>query len=552
MEFIKQVILKQQINPCQEIFSRHNLDQGAISNLKPLIEHFEIRLPFIGSFSSGKSTLINALLKEPLLSTDISPETAVATELRYAPQAMYSGEFNDGKKIAITREQIENNQLDSLIPDGWLSVALPNQALAANPHLVLVDMPGWGSGVEAHGLVIDKYINRSLAYVVVVSSEEGTIREHLRKALSELALHEKPVILVVSKTDKKPENEVQEVANSLQREIKDLMGAAPTAVVLSTARKRDVSELEQALAALEKSAEVIFDESIVFNWANELQRASGLLSITASTEFQNAELINAEIESFEQKMQEFDIRLANETAGLEERVGPMLGAIRLRVENALNNRLDSLTDRAISGSNISDDILGTARICVQQALKEEFEPTMSRYLDRIVDALPSKLDFSFTFGGLKGDAADTGTGDFRWKAMGLALAPVLLRFSNPIGMVVATLLPFFGHLFDNKADTQRQEIEEARQREKAKSQVRSALSQAAEQIEATLRPNMEEQIQKAKAAVEQSIATERADVEKTLNAKREALQLGEEEAAAIRATAQADLETLKSMLAKLG
>ena len=104
---------------------------------------------------------------------------------------------------------------------------------------------------------------------------------------------------------------------------------------------------------------------------------------------------------------------------------------------------------------------------------------------------------------------------------------------------------------DNKADQQRQEAAEARQRERAKSQVREALTQAAGQIEAQLRPAMEAQIQKAKESIAQSIAAERSDIERTLTAKRQALQQGESEAAAQREKAQTDLNQLQAWLAAL-
>ncbi len=47
-----------------------------------LQEEPKIIIPFVGAFSSGKSSLINALLGEDILSTDIAPETVLPVELR--------------------------------------------------------------------------------------------------------------------------------------------------------------------------------------------------------------------------------------------------------------------------------------------------------------------------------------------------------------------------------------------------------------------------------------------------------------------------------------
>ena len=43
-----------------------------------------IKIPFVGDFSSGKSSLLNAYIGSDLLPTNILPETAVAYELYYA------------------------------------------------------------------------------------------------------------------------------------------------------------------------------------------------------------------------------------------------------------------------------------------------------------------------------------------------------------------------------------------------------------------------------------------------------------------------------------
>lgn len=52
--------------------------------LKREIAEAELVVPVIGAFSAGKSTLINSFLGSELLPVNITPETALATELRYS------------------------------------------------------------------------------------------------------------------------------------------------------------------------------------------------------------------------------------------------------------------------------------------------------------------------------------------------------------------------------------------------------------------------------------------------------------------------------------
>ena len=58
------------------------LDKSKDTLIK-LVKEQELLVPVVGGFSAGKSTAINAFLGEDILSVAITPETALATELRY-------------------------------------------------------------------------------------------------------------------------------------------------------------------------------------------------------------------------------------------------------------------------------------------------------------------------------------------------------------------------------------------------------------------------------------------------------------------------------------
>ena len=68
--------------------------QGALDQ----IAGQELIVPIVGSFSAGKSSLINALIGEPLLPVAITPETALPTELRFADKEWLQAVRSDGKE----------------------------------------------------------------------------------------------------------------------------------------------------------------------------------------------------------------------------------------------------------------------------------------------------------------------------------------------------------------------------------------------------------------------------------------------------------------------
>lgn len=547
----RQTTLQRQLQEVRDIHARHHLDQSNIDELSPLIEHFEIRVPLIGAFSCGKSSLLNALLGERLLATAVTPETAVPTELRYGPERHFVGCLPDGRRFPLEEAGLRENHLSSLVPDGWVEAQIPSPALASRQQLVLVDLPGWDSGIAAHERVIDGYVERSLAYGVMIGVEEGTLRDSLRRALLELAIAKMPVILIVSKTDNRPPEDVQAVVDHLRDAVTALMGREPLAVVVTSARKKDLGTLETALDSLQAQAGEIFETRIVGAYRNNLQHVAQHLGLLANQENKDADRIQAGIDKLEQDIRAFDTRLQKETEALQAQIGPILGTIRLRVESALSDRLETLTSHALNGQDISDDILGTARLVISEALRQEFEPAMQRYLDRLVDALPSRLDFKLNLGNIKMSGDANSGGEFRWKELGTLLAPLLRQIPHPLGKLLAPWLPLLAALFDNHADRQRQKIEAARQREEVRSRIHAALSDATRQIDAQLRPVLSEQVIKAQAEVARNIEAERAEVKKTLTTLVAALQQGEAEIAALRQRAQADLDQLLVMIAEI-
>ena len=169
-----------------------------------------------------------------------------------------------------------------------------------------------------------------------------------------------------------------------------------------------------------------------------------------------------------------------------------------------------------------------------------------------MDALPSRLDFKLDLGSAAKTADQaSGGGEFRWKTLGTVLGPLLLKIPHPLAKVLAPLAFLLGALLDSKADRQRQQLEEARQREQVRGRVRSALDDAVRQIDSQLRLVLTAQVQKAQTEVARSIHAERDELKKTVTSLAATLQQGQAQAAALRQSAQADIDRLNALLVEL-
>jgi GTPase SAR1 family protein len=509
---------------------------------------FVVPVPLVGAFSSGKSSLINAVIGSPLLSTNIDPETAVPAEVWHSNTENLAGCLPDGTRILLTREAIQNNQVSQLLNGGWVEASLPIPQLAHLTHLKLVDMPGWDSGIKAHSAAIDTYAQQSLAYGVVVSADEGNLRESIHKALKELAVRDMPIFVVITKADKKPPEEVQSVMAQVSREVEKTIGKPPFMVLQASARKKEIASFISALQEIENRAENLFATHATLPFMQQLASLSLHLDTLLNSDDLNSEQIAAQCAQLETDMKAFAGHLQAETAQLDARVQPVLGRIQQHMQNSLMAQLDSLTSDALSGRDLSGLIGTTLRLAVEEGIKNEFTPEVERYLDRVESNLPDTFNPKFTGKlnlSIPASTANTGS-------TALQLAPLvlpLLSKLHPVMMVLGPVLSMLISFFQNKSDRDR---EENQRREQAFNQIRqeiipSVVSQAC----ATLKPILHEQVAKAKQKIADGVEAKKHSHEAALGELKTKLAQGQAAYALACQQYQADQTNLNNVIYQL-
>lgn len=480
-------------------------------------QDFTVPVPLVGAFSAGKSSIVNAVIGTSLLSANIDPETAVPAEVRYAPEERLMGCFEDGRSIPLTRDEIQNNDLGALKDGGWVLAQLPAENLRPIPHITLVDMPGWDSGINAHGRAIDAYSYRSLAYGVVVSAEEGSLRDNIRLALHELAVLEKPVFVVITKADKKPADEVASVARQVEAEIKSVLGAPPTHTAIVSARKKDVSALLLALQDIENSAQGLFDSSVVRPLLSQLQGLSAHINILRNSDDLESEQIQADCSKLETEMQIFRARLNEETAHLNTRVAPAIKRIGDRIKSSLTSQLELLTSDAIANKSLEAPIGAAVRIAVQEGMRDDFIPEVTAYIDRVNDSLPESFNTSHgTYdlsGSTKGSTEVTPTGG---PSFSQVLSTVLLTIPklNPlIGAAIVAVTALAEALLGNHAAQQAIQRQKEEQKENVKTRIlHQVIPQVASEACYKLEPQLHEMIREAKRELNEKSEAKHASI----------------------------------------
>lgn len=79
--FRQQQLVLAHIVPLQSLLERYQRPVQWLQELEENTRHFVVWMPLVGGFSSGKSTLLNSLIKRPLSVTCICPQASVSAVL---------------------------------------------------------------------------------------------------------------------------------------------------------------------------------------------------------------------------------------------------------------------------------------------------------------------------------------------------------------------------------------------------------------------------------------------------------------------------------------
>ena len=172
--------------------------------------HFHVVV--LGQFKRGKSTLLNALLGEPLLPVGIVPVTAIPTIIRFGePKArvrLRSGEWTGVPPERLAEYITEAGNSGNRKGVRAVEVLAPHPLLAQG--LCLVDTPGLGSTFEANTLATLAFVPQIDAAVVVLGTDPPITGEELR-LVTEVAKQVPSLLFVINKWDRLEPDEAAEV-----------------------------------------------------------------------------------------------------------------------------------------------------------------------------------------------------------------------------------------------------------------------------------------------------------------------------------------------------
>ena len=543
--FQQQQTLIQDLPKIQNLYEKYQLDSNKFQELTKNSQNFKVRIPLIGAFSAGKSSLINALLAQKLLAVEIDPASNLATEISFAETDQILG-FKDNQFVKeLSFEQLKSQDFDDLGANGHVEVKLNNPLLQSLPHLCLADLPGLDSKSEAHSQAIHHYLGRSLAYCIMVSSEEGTLKESIKNFLAELALHQAPVLVIISKSDKRSAEDIEAIKQQVKQQVQAILPPDNYLNVVAASRK-NFDTVIAALQELEQRSEQRFKETVVKQSIDTIATLQQHIEVLNNQDNLDLESLKLKQTEMQEEMQHFQQKLKQEHQQISSRFNDVLSQITQHIRSRLTGETDSFANSVLhQGSDIQQQITYSVRIGMTEGMERYFKPLVEKYLHRIESELPEQLKINQNFNFEASDNDGLNTTILTGAA---TLLPIVLRsfpYAAVIIPIITTILGKF--ISDSQKEQQR-----AEQREQARSYVQATLiPQVMAQVELNLRQILTAQLQQVEQNVQQQIDEKYQQAQLALAQLAQQLQQGEAEQEQQRAIYQQDLTTLNQVLQAL-
>lgn len=531
------------------------------------ITDFKITVPLIGGFSTGKSSILNTLIDKELLSTGIMPETAVPTELFYGQDNVIyctdNGE-TEGNIIDLHTSTLKNNNIK------LVKVTLNNEFLEQIPTIKLVDLPGFDSGCEIHNKAIDEYLPRSLAYLIVVSADEGTVRESVLNFLNELKLNDMDVCIVITKSDKIIPEELDEVVTHVREIIEQKMHLQNLKIAVTSADMNEVEELKEILLELQKNSDYIFQRTFSQKICTQLINVHSYLVKRLSRKNLDEQQLLHEKDLLETQIVDLQKNIEDEKKKFEKQTENCIISIQQKVESDLRSNSETLKNLLIQGQSIQEKVNFIVRNAVTIEINKQLEPKIRRYVEDISNLMQSTafqtnvnspiLDQSIIEENeqmrsmLQSIVAPTTTiiGSVITSSLGTAVATALGITSTvlgPLGLIIGGIA---GAFFGSAINKGMREKEENQKRKIAEQRVNEVISEIVSSVRANIEASIYEIINKINYEIE-SIITEKITLQrKVLADLEEKLFYTEQERQAMEQMMTADLEIIEVMLEQEG
>jgi GTPase Era involved in 16S rRNA processing len=212
----------------ESVVTRHGLVEfrSRIGSLAARLEDDNLEVALFGRVSSGKSSLLNALLGTDVLPVGVNPITAVPTRLRYGSSLRARVAYTSGRNDEVSLEEFRDLVSENGNPGNQRNVIraiveIPSPRLSEG--IVLVDTPGLGSLARRGAAETLAYLPACDLAILLIDAgttlndeDIGTLRLLYEGGI--------PAIVLLSKADLLADADLGRVADYIETQVKNELG----------------------------------------------------------------------------------------------------------------------------------------------------------------------------------------------------------------------------------------------------------------------------------------------------------------------------------------
>lgn len=353
-----------------EIAKKNDTSEKVINNIKHLnekVNNFKVKVPLMGGFNAGKTSLINKFLDDDRLPTNITPETTIAAEIIFSDEEKIVAHTKSGEIKEFKIDDIKN-----IKPYDYLYIEVFQNKIQIDKYndIVIVDMPGLDSKIEAHNQAVLNYIKEGVFYVIVTDVDYG-VKDSVLKFLKEINLYQIDFAVLITKTDHKMPEDAQEVVSNAKRVVSNIVGR-DVFVGSTSIKDNSIEDFVNILDSID--IDQLTMKKFKPQFIEQIDKIIRELDIRRNYKTADTTEIETKISDINKSIKELELKVNEEGIKIENKFGAeVVENIITDVKMSLNNNISLLVQASKSGQD------GFSR-----AVNEIIRPVLSQSVNRNV------------------------------------------------------------------------------------------------------------------------------------------------------------------------
>lgn len=339
-----------------------------------------VRVGVFGSFSVGKSELLNRIIGKSLLPTHTNESTTILTTIGYGEPEIHAT-TTDGEIEFVSSEEF-SQYVASGTQKNWTSIHIATSELANQPTLQLVDTPGRNTKYAHHISMTEEAMLRCDAAVYVMSWQGLTAEDILY--LKQLIPYQPNLYFVINKIDHLSETSLQEVMEHTTNQLVEELGKYYPLVAVSAKTGAGLSQVtEQLIPDLVTNTHALKESRFVhamIHWLDQVAvRLEQDLYLQKLSADETGEQLQEAMERVHlqknQLNEQVEIELSQFHESLKQTYKKMKEIIEEQLEWAQNQLGSQLMTKL--DENVAQEVLIELRRNVHDSVKRELDGLLS-------------------------------------------------------------------------------------------------------------------------------------------------------------------------------